>query len=255
MSENCCPSLIILHKDSELRKEPISFLVMSHKYKIRYSDQSLSAYSNLIQEKKKKDSSLTFLSGVVGLWSWQLKQQTSEWHMKIKGQDGAESSPHSTFYKSKPRYSQGSGNSPSLIVVCGFCFWISLGSIPGYPHSLDPCWFFWWCSSWLCDAKWCFQFVFHSCPAIRVDLAFCWFLKLCWKLSRWIWILNFLQKKICQVLVPLFLIFPLTDSHGFDYVPFKGISLASFISLCFRCVFGEQILYRWLHNCFASLPS
>lgn len=145
-------------------------------------------------------------------------------------------------------------NSPSLIMVCGFCFWISLGSIPGYPHSLDPCWFFWWCSSWPYDAKWCFQFVFHSCPAIRVDLAFCWFLKLCWKWSRWIWILNFLQK-FCQVLVSLFLIFPLTNSHGFDYVPSKGISLTSFISLCFRCVFGEWILYSWLCNCFASLSS
>lgn len=114
MSENCCPSLIILlRKDSELRKEPTFFLVLSQKYKIRYSNRFLSTYSKLIQEKK-KDSSLTFLSSVIGLWSWQRKQQTSEWHTKIKGQDGAESPPYSAFYKSKPQYSQRSEILPPL---------------------------------------------------------------------------------------------------------------------------------------------
>lgn len=167
--------------------------------------------------------------------------------MEIKGQDAAESSPHSTFYKSKPQYSQGSGNSPSLIMVCAFfssefpwdlsqailILWIHVSSSGDAPAGcMMP--------------NGCFQFLFHSCPASRVDLAFCWFFKLCWKLSRWIWILNFLQK-MCQVLVPLFLIFLLTSSHGFDHVPFKGATLTGFLSLCFRCLWKLNSLQLTPH--------
>lgn len=94
-------------------------------------------------------------------------------HMEIKGQNVVESRPHSTFYKSRVRYSEGNGKSHSRFWSCLLLHHFP-GVCPRFPSFGGTHCLFWYYPSLHYVAKWYFQFVFHSYPAIRADLAFCW---------------------------------------------------------------------------------